>query len=86
MNCTREQYIGAILSISEYLNLPAYKTMLDTIGYTLPEVTKMLVYDMFLKQFTFEVAQSVSTPLSEDYGLIHTYVKEITEKGFVDFK
>lgn len=83
MNYTKKEYCNAVLVIADELKLPSYKTMMETIGYALPEITKNLVYDMFLKEYDCYESDG---KLKEVYTMIHSYAMELSENGFVEFK
>jgi hypothetical protein len=83
MNYTKKEYCNTILLIADELKLPGYKTMMGMIGYTLPEMTKNLVYDMFLKEYD---CYDSDGKLKEVYTMIHSYAIELSENGFVEFK
>jgi hypothetical protein len=82
MNYTKKEYCDAISLIADELKLPAYRTMIGMIGYTLPEITKNLVYDMFLKEYDYHDSDG---KLKEAYIMVHSYAIELSENGFVEF-
>jgi hypothetical protein len=83
MENTKEQLRTSIILISDHIGAKNYRTMLETIGYTMPELVKNIVYDMFLANLNDN-----NCPLSilNQYRTIQEYAKELNQNGFVEFK
>ena len=83
MQSSKEQVKESIVVVSDYLGLlNPYKIMLNSIGFTIPEVVKSLSYDMFLAKFDLN-----SCPLNiyAHYCVIHEYATELSQNGHVEF-
>lgn len=79
----KKQLEDAIIAIAEHLGAEsAYKTMFSSIGYTMPQIVKMLIYDMFICKF-----DQTTCPLNlyAYYTIVYEYVKELNDKGYVEF-
>lgn len=83
MESTKEELVEAILFFAEKYGLRRNYEFLIMSKITLPELVKMITYEMFLNRFT--PPQLVEKD-HEKYGLILNYAKELNEKGWVDFK
>ena len=83
MENTKEQLKQSIILVSEHIGAKNYRTMLETIGYTIPELVKNLVYDMFIANFN-----NNNCPLSiyHQYKMIQEYAQELNQNGFVEYK
>ncbi len=82
MNNTEEQLIYSVESISEYIGLnKKYKILMGSVGYPMPEVVKLLVYDMFLNKF-----DQTTCPLNlyAYYKIVHDYVVELDKNQYVN--
>lgn len=86
MKGTKEQVEEAILHFADRYGLKNNYQALMNNDYgtaTLPEVVKMISYQMFLNQFSpFQLAEKNY----QKYELIHQYALELNEKGRVDFE
>lgn len=83
MEYTIEQLKQSIILLSDHFGGKNYRTKLQTIGYTMPELVKTLVYDMYLVNLNYD-----NCPLSilNQYKMIQEYTKELTQNDFVEFK
>lgn len=83
MEATKEELVEAILFFAEKYGLRRNYEFLIMSKITLPELVKMITYEMFLNQFNpFQLVQKNY----EKYELILHYAKELNKKGWVDFK
>ena len=83
MNSTQEQVRTAILSIAKlYDKEDNYKAIMDTYP-GLPKIVEMIVYEMFINMFN---SYYCSKDEYDQYKIIHEYVIELKEKGFVELK
>jgi hypothetical protein len=82
MEYTKEELKKAIIVIAEKYNInhSFYGLFL---GNSMPEMVKLIVYEMFVKEFSI-----VNCSLEEinAYDIILLYAKELKEIGFVTFK
>lgn len=76
MNCTQQELKNEILLIAESLGKTLFFNAI--INVTLPELVKILIYQMFLSEG--DVFYKTSDKL------IMEYCKELEEFGFVTFK
>jgi hypothetical protein len=84
MTCDKQKLKGAIFILAKTIGKEnSYSSLMDTIGYTLPELVKNLVYDLFLNKFDY---RSCEDETYKAYMLILEYGTELKDKGFVDFK
>jgi hypothetical protein len=52
MTCNKQKVKDAVIILAKTIGKEnSYSSLMDTIGYTLPELVKNLVYDLFLKKF-----------------------------------
>lgn len=80
---SKEQLKDSITAIAEHIGLSQkYNICLTSIGYTMPQTVKMLIYDMFLCKF-----DQTTCPLNlyAYYTIIHDYVTELENNGFVEY-
>ena len=87
MSESKKEVLDSIVIIANHLNLPSYSNLITSIGYTLPELVKMIVYDMFLKGFSNETAWRMSSndELLKAFATVEYYARELQENGFVEF-
>lgn len=73
--------IESILFLSVYVDKEqSYKELVKNIS--LPELTKMIVYDLFLKEFDYK---NCNDYLYEAYSVVLKYSTEISNNGYVNF-
>jgi hypothetical protein len=80
---SKEQLKDSIIAISEYIGADkSYKAMFTSVGYTMPEIVKSLVYDMFLCKF-----DQTTCPLNlyAYYSIVFEYAQELNQNGFVEY-
>ena len=85
MTESREEVIDSIVMIANHLNLPSYNKFVTYVGWTLPELVKMIVYDMFLKKFSYDDASRQSHEVFKAFAIIECYARELENNGFVEF-
>lgn len=78
MNITKKEYEDNILILAEFLGAKYYKTLIKN-HYTLPELTKDIIYDLFLGNVLNDER------IEYEVKILHLYVIELQTKGFVDF-
>lgn len=84
MTCNKQKVKDAVIILAKTIgNENSYSSLVDTIGYTLPELVKNLVYDLFLNKFDY---RSCDDETYKSYLLILEYGTELKDKGFVDFQ
>jgi hypothetical protein len=85
MTVSKHTVTDSIVVIANHLKLPSYGNLISSIGWTLPELTKMIVYDMYLNSFNYDTASKESDRLRNAYKIVFEYAKELQKNGFVDF-
>ncbi len=84
MTCNKQKVKDAILILAKSIGKEnPYSSLINTVGYTLPELVKNLVYDLFTNKFDY---RSCKDNVYKAYLLVLEYSTELNEKGFVDFK
>lgn len=83
MKITKEQFENSILFFAKKFGQEKnYQAMLDDkIG--LPKIVEMITYQMFLRQFN---PYHCSNEEYENYKIIHQYVTELHQNGWVSFQ
>ena len=83
MKYTQNQVKDSIMFFAEQFGLSkSYKALIDS-GLGLPELVKMMVYEMFLQKFSSYGSDDISY---ENYKIIHRYASELKQNGFVNFE
>jgi hypothetical protein len=78
---TKEQLKDSILFFAKKYNLEeSYKYLIETT--TLPELSKMMIYEMFLNKFSFYHCDEDEY---QHYKNILWYCEQLNEHGFVTF-
>ena len=85
MTESKEEVLDSIVIIANHLNLPSYSNLISSIGWTLPELVKMIVYDMFLKKFSYDDAARQSNEFFKAFAIVECYARELEKNGFVEF-
>ena len=82
MEYTKEDVQEAIITIAKKFNLKeSYSFLINEA--TLPELIKMIVYKMFVEEFS---RTKCSLEESKAYDIILEYARELSRIGFVTFK
>ena len=82
MDISKKQLTEAILTMANTVGRgEVYSTLLKQT--TLPELTKMIIYEMFLNEFLY---YNCEDDLYSAYRLILNYCLELEQKGYVEFK
>jgi hypothetical protein len=83
MEKTKEQVEQAILFFAKAYNLENnYRSIMST-RPGLPKIVEMIVYELFIHRFN---SYHCSDEEYEQYKIIHEYVTELREIGWVEFK
>ena len=80
---SREQLKDSVIAIAEHIGVDSsYKHMFGSIGYTMPEIVKQLIYNMFVCKF-----DQTTCPLNlyAYYTIVYDYVKELEDNGHVEY-
>lgn len=91
MKATKKQLESSILFFAKLFNKEDnYKALMSTtIHATLPELVKMIVYEMFLQKYDpnawMQLRIKSLIEENRNYLIIHEYATELNEKGFVTF-
>ncbi len=88
MRASKKQVEDAILFLAnKFGQEESYKIFVES-NSGLPEIIKLLVYEMFLRGYVEPVCKKVVNKNSyieeqENYEIIHRYATELRENGFV---
>jgi hypothetical protein len=83
MKRTKEQVEQAILFFAKIYNQEDnYRAIMGTYP-GLPKIVEMIVYEMFVQKFN---SYHCSDEEYEQYKIIHEYVTELKQVGWVEFK
>jgi hypothetical protein len=83
MKVNRKQTEDAVLFFAKLFNQEKnYRYLINT-EYGMPEVVKNIVYEMFLQKFN---PHTCIDDQYEQYKLIHEYVIELNQNGFVTYE
>ena len=83
MNTTKEEFKTSLLLIAEHLNCREFISSLFRWNCALPELTKILISEIFLKRIN---ENNLDADLKEAFELLHEYVEKFSNDGFVEFK
>lgn len=84
MKAKKQDAINSILFFAKKYNAENnYKAIMDAYGIILPELIKMISYDLFLNKFN---SYACTDEEYEHYKLIHKYATELQKDGFVEFE
>lgn len=84
MEYTKKDVQEAVVTIAKMFNLEKnYLTLIES-GITLPELIKMIVFEMFVQDCSY--ASFLSLEESNSYNIIFEYSRELKTIGFVTFK
>ncbi len=82
MKTTKEQLDNAILFFAKTFGQEQnYKALIETYNGT-PKIVEMIVYEMFLQQFS---SYGCTDEQYEQYKIIHEYATELKQNGWVYF-
>lgn len=59
-----------------------YSALFDSIGATLPEIVKMISYELFLARFNYNACND---NIRKAYDIVHLYASELALNGYVNF-
>jgi hypothetical protein len=84
MKITKEKYKESILILAKKYDLEKTYNLLIEENVSLPELTKYIIYDLFINEYNsyFEIEDV----RYESWRNILDYTKELQENGFVNFK
>jgi hypothetical protein len=63
----------------------SYEALVD-LHLALPELTKMIIYDLFVSEFNSYFLTNEEDHVYKAYRIIKNYVQELVINGFVEFK
>lgn len=83
MNITKTEFKTNLLLIADHLNCGEFISSLFRWNCALPELTKILISEIFLKRID---ENNLDADLKEAFELLHEYIEKLTKDGFVEFK
>jgi hypothetical protein len=85
MEITKKELHESILTISRFIGSETtYHNLINSIGVTMPELVKIIIYDMFVNEAM--ICDNQSPEYLQALNNLHAYTSELKLIGFVSFK
>ena len=83
MNISKNVVKQSVIILAREIGKEAsYSSLFDVIGHTLPEIVKMISYELFLAKFNYNECND--NTLSA-YDIVHSYANKLALNGYVNF-